>query len=103
MQVVGLPCNQFGGQEPHAEGELLGKLSERGYEPNFPLLKKADMNGPNAHPLVKWTKQACFGSMKATSWNFEKFLYSKDGIPVAHYDNRVRPREIKRKLMSDEL
>ena len=41
-------------------------------EPNFPLLKKADMNGPNAHPLVKWTKQACFGKMTKTSWNFEK-------------------------------
>jgi glutathione peroxidase len=94
VQVVGLPCNQFGGQEPHSNEELLGKLKERGYVPNFPLLMKAEMNGKNAHKFVKWTKMVCFGEHKETSWNFEKFLFSKDGIPLAHFDRSTRPGEI---------
>jgi glutathione peroxidase len=101
--VVGLPCNQFGAQEPHSNAELLDKLAGRGYVPNFPLLQKADMNGADAHPLVKWTKKSCFGGLKKTAWNFEKFLFSEDGIPVAHYDRSVRPGDVKRRILADEL
>ncbi|MGW1094920.1 glutathione peroxidase [Streptomyces sp. NPDC002455] len=87
--VVGVPCNQFAGQEPGTAEEIRTFCSTT-YGVSFPLLEKTDVNGENRHPLyAELTKLEDFeGAAGDVQWNFEKFLISPDGEPVA----RIRPR-----------
>ncbi|MBL1290562.1 glutathione peroxidase [Streptomyces sp. NPDC057067] len=87
--VVGVPCNQFAGQEPGTAEEIRTFCSTT-YGVSFPLLEKTDVNGENRHPLyAELTKlEDAEGAAGDVQWNFEKFLISPDGEPVA----RIRPR-----------
>src|SRR5690606_22274888 len=90
--VIGVPCNQFGGQEPGTPEEITEFCTTR-YGVDFPLLEKVDVNGENAAPLYKEltsidAKPAGSGKI---SWNFEKFLVGKDGKVVARYSPRTKP------------
>ncbi|KHE92151.1 MAG: Hydroperoxy fatty acid reductase gpx1 [Candidatus Scalindua brodae] len=77
LVVLGMPCNQFGSQEPGTEAEIK-KFCELNYGVTFPLLKKADVRGPNQHPLYQYLLKES-SSSKDISWNFEKFLIGRDG------------------------
>ncbi|MFJ8924169.1 glutathione peroxidase [Streptomyces sp. LamerLS-316] len=87
--VLGVPCNQFAGQEPGTAEEIRTFCSTT-YGVSFPLLEKIDVNGENRHPLyAELTKlEDAEGAAGDVQWNFEKFLVSPDGEPVA----RIRPR-----------
>ncbi|MFC9244681.1 glutathione peroxidase [Streptomyces sp. NPDC057136] len=87
--VLGVPCNQFAGQEPGSAEEIQNFCSAT-YGVSFPLLEKLDVNGDGRHPLyTELTKLAdADGSAGDVQWNFEKFLISPAGEPVA----RIRPR-----------
>ena len=87
--VVGLPCNQFGGQEP-GTAEEIAEFCSATYGVTFPLLAKTDVNGPDRHPLyTELTKTPDAGGEAGDiQWNFEKFLIAPDGTVV----NRFRPR-----------
>lgn len=87
--MVGVPCNQFAGQEPGTAEEIRTFCSTT-YGVSFPLLEKTDVNGENRHPLyAELTKlEDSEGAAGDIQWNFEKFLISPDGEPVA----RIRPR-----------
>ncbi|MFF4248687.1 glutathione peroxidase [Streptomyces sp. NPDC001822] len=87
--VLGVPCNQFAGQEPGTAEEIQTFCSTT-YGVSFPLLEKVDVNGENRHPLyTELTKLAdSEGAAGDVQWNFEKFLISPAGEPVA----RIRPR-----------
>lgn len=87
--VLGVPCNQFAGQEPGSAEEIQSFCSAT-YGVSFPLLEKLDVNGDGRHPLyTELTKLAdADGSAGDVQWNFEKFLISPAGEPVA----RIRPR-----------
>ncbi|WP_328908816.1 glutathione peroxidase [Streptomyces sp. NBC_00234] len=87
--VLGVPCNQFAGQEPGSAEEIQSFCSAT-YGVSFPLLEKLDVNGDGRHPLyTELTKLAdADGSAGDVQWNFEKFLISATGEPVA----RIRPR-----------
>lgn len=87
--VLGVPCNQFGGQEPGSSEEIRTFCSTT-YGVSFPLLAKTDVNGPGRHPLyAELTRLAdADGEAGDIQWNFEKFLISPAGEPVA----RIRPR-----------
>ncbi|WP_406448037.1 glutathione peroxidase [Streptomyces sp. NBC_00876] len=87
--VLGVPCNQFGGQEPGSSEEIQTFCSTT-YGVSFPLLAKTDVNGAGRHPLyVELTRLADVdGEAGDIQWNFEKFLISPAGEPVA----RIRPR-----------
>ncbi|WP_328899048.1 MULTISPECIES: glutathione peroxidase [unclassified Streptomyces] len=89
LTVLGVPCNQFGGQEPGTAEEIETFCSTT-YGVSFPLLEKTEVNGANRHPLyVELTRLADAGGEAGdVQWNFEKFLISPAGEPVA----RVRPR-----------
>lgn len=89
LTVVGVPCNQFMGQEPGTAEEIQAFCSST-YGVTFPLLEKTDVNGDNRHPLyAELTKAAdADGNAGDIQWNFEKFLVSSDGQVV----NRFRPR-----------
>ncbi|MGC4950866.1 glutathione peroxidase [Streptomyces sp. DT224] len=87
--VLGVPCNQFGGQEPGTAEEIETFCSTT-YGVSFPLLEKTEVNGADRHPLyVELTRLAdAEGEAGDVQWNFEKFLISPAGEPVA----RIRPR-----------
>jgi glutathione peroxidase len=89
LTVIGVPCNQFMGQEPGTAEEIQTFCSTT-YGVTFPLLEKTEVNGAGRHPLyVELTKTPDRDGLAGdVQWNFEKFLLSPDGAVV----NRFRPR-----------
>lgn len=89
LTVVGVPCNQFMGQEPGSAEEIQTFCSTT-YGVTFPLLAKADVNGADRHPLYAELAQATDAAGEAgdIQWNFEKFLLT----PGGEVANRFRPR-----------
>ncbi|GGT91130.1 glutathione peroxidase [Streptomyces violascens] len=89
LTVLGVPCNQFGGQEP-GTAEEIGTFCSATYGVTFPLLEKTDVNGAGRHPLyAELTKTAdADGEAGDIQWNFEKFLLTPQGEVAA----RIRPR-----------
>ncbi len=92
--VVGVPCNQFGGQEPGASEEI-AEFCSATYGVTFPLTEKVDVNGPERHEIYT----ALVGTPDGTgrtgdiAWNFEKFLLGADGAIVARFDPSVEPED----------
>ena len=88
--VIGFPCNDFGGQEPGTEKEIL-EFCKATYDVSFPMMGKVHVKGPDQHPLY-----AALTGEKAkfpgdVTWNFGKILIGKDGKPVARFDPRTQP------------
>lgn len=79
--VIGFPCNQFGNQEPGTDEDIKNFCSTN-YSVTFPISKKVEVNGPNAHPIYKHCKETT--GVANIGWNFEKFLVSADGS-ITHY------------------
>jgi glutathione peroxidase len=92
LTVVGVPCNQFMGQEPGTAEEIQTFCSTT-YGVTFPLLAKTDVNGPDRHPLYAELTNAPDGSGEAgdVQWNFEKFLLAPDGQVVKRFRPRTAP------------
>ena len=93
--VLGFPCNQFAGQEPGSEAEILG-FCLREYDISFPLFSKIEVNGPNTHPLYRYLKGGAPGLAEgdAIEWNFAKFLVGRDGQVVNRYAPKFSPGDI---------
>jgi glutathione peroxidase len=89
LTVVGVPCNQFMGQEPGTAEEIQTFCSTT-YGVSFPLLAKTDVNGEDRHPLYAALTETvdADGAAGDIQWNFEKFLLAPGGAVV----NRFRPR-----------
>ena len=93
LRILAFPCNQFGGQEPGSEEEI--KEFVKGYGVEFDMFSKIDVNGPNAHPLYVFLKNAKHGTLTNNiKWNFTKFLCDKQGVPVKRYSPTVSPLDI---------
>ena len=75
--VVGIPTNQFGGQEPGTESEIKN-FCETNFNITFPMTSKYDVKGDNAHPIYIWAKDT-FGKSTIPKWNFHKILINKNG------------------------
>ena len=95
FEVLGFPCNQFGGQEPGESGDI-AQFCEKNYGVTFPMFEKVDVNGDAAHPLFKYLKDAAPGLLgtKDIKWNFTKFLVGRDGKVVDRYAPTTRPDAI---------
>jgi glutathione peroxidase len=95
FEVLGFPCNQFGGQEPGNAAEIASFCSLT-YDVTFPMFAKVDVNGANAHPLFKFLKSAKPGTLgfEAIKWNFTKFLIGRDGTPMERYSPMTKPEEL---------
>jgi glutathione peroxidase len=91
LTVIGVPCNQFMGQEP-GTAEQIRTFCSTDYGVTFPLLAKTDVNGPGRHPLYAELTNTPDDSGEAgdVQWNFEKFLLAPGGEVV----NRFRPRTV---------
>ena len=75
--VIGIPTNQFGGQEPGSEKEIKD-FCETNFNITFPMTSKYEVKGANAHPIYIWAKDT-FGKSTVPKWNFHKILINKDG------------------------
>ena len=75
--VLGIPSNQFGGQEPGSNDEIKD-FCETNFNITFPITDKVDVKGDNANELYKWAKDN-FGNSTVPKWNFHKILINKDG------------------------
>ncbi len=95
FEVLGFPCNQFGGQEPGNDDEI-AEFCKVNFGVTFPLMEKVDVNGPDASPLFDWMKSEKKGLMGSTSikWNFTKFLIDRDGNVVKRYGPQDTPSSI---------
>jgi glutathione peroxidase len=91
LTVIGVPCNQFMGQEP-GNAEEIQTFCSTNYGVTFPLLAKTDVNGADRHPLYAELTKAPDASGEAgdIQWNFEKFLLAPGGAVA----NRFRPRTV---------
>jgi len=92
FEVLGFPCNQFGGQEPGSNKEIQEYCSSK-YKVTFDMFDKIDVNGANASPFYKQltavdAKPKGAGNVK---WNFEKFLINKKGEVVARFPSSAAP------------
>ena len=92
FSVLGVPCNQFGEQEPGSAEEIQTFCSTT-YGVSFPMTEKLDVNGPERHPLYRTLTATAdeAGEAGDVQWNFEKFLVSADGRPVARFRPTVEP------------
>lgn len=94
FSVLGVPCNQFGGQEP-GTGADIAEFCTATYGVTFPLLAKADVNGPGQLPLYAELNEYpdADGIAGDVGWNFEKFLISPAGLPVGRFRSRITPAD----------
>jgi glutathione peroxidase len=90
--VIGIPCNQFGGQEPGTSEEI-AEFCSATYGVTFPMTEKIEVNGDGRHPLYDELVQVADESGKAgdITWNFEKFLIDEQGKVVARFAPTVVP------------
>ncbi len=97
LEILGFPCNQFGKQEPGNE-EQITEFCELNFGVTFPLFKKIDVNGPDAHPLYKFLKNEAPGLLgsEAIKWNFTKFLVNQNGKVVKRFAPTDTPEKIEK-------
>jgi glutathione peroxidase len=95
LMVLGFPCNQFGGQEPGANTQI-AQFCELNFGVTFPLFRKVDVNGPQAHPLFVALKQHAPGVLGSQNikWNFTKFLVNGSGEQVKRFAPLTRPDKL---------
>ncbi|MCR4509955.1 glutathione peroxidase [Pseudomonas sp. 32.2.56] len=95
LVVLGFPCNQFGKQEPGDEGTI-SEFCELNFGVSFPLFKKVDVNGSDAHPLFVNLKKSAPGLLgsQGIKWNFTKFLVSADGKVIKRFAPTTKPEDL---------
>lgn len=89
LVVIGVPSNDFGSQEPKAEGEIK-KFCEGAFGVTFPLAAKQTVIGDAAHPFYKWAAAEA-GANGVPAWNFHKYLVGRDGRLVKSISTRSAP------------
>jgi glutathione peroxidase len=120
LEILGFPCNQFGGQEPGTMAEIQEFCSVN-YDVTFPIFGKVDVNGADADPLFTYLRAAAPGDFGPNSgplydhikssrpeaigtdevkWNFTKFLVGRDGAVLRRYEPTVLPEQIREDLTS---
>ncbi|KAJ3032448.1 Glutathione peroxidase 2 [Rhizophlyctis rosea] len=99
LVILGVPCNQFGGQEP-GSAEEAASACQLNYGVNFPILEKVEVNGDHVHPLYVFLKDQKAGLLGMTriKWNFEKFLIDREGKVVDRYASITTPSQLESKI-----
>jgi len=96
LVVIGVPCNQFGKQEPGNNQEI-EDFCKVNYGVSFLISEKIDVKGANQHPLYTWLTSRELNNKKSSSvkWNFQKYLISPDGKLIDYYFSITRPMSSK--------
>jgi len=92
LLIIGVPSNDFGGQEPGGPAEI-NKTAHDEYGVSFPLAAKAEVRGPQAHPFYKWAAVERPGD--GPRWNFHKYLIGRDGRIAAVFSTQTEPTDPK--------
>ena len=87
--VIGVPSNQFGGQEPGSNEEIKN-FCETNFNITFPITDKVDVKGKNAHTIYKWAKEN-YGNSTVPKWNFHKILINKEGKIQDTFNSFITP------------
>jgi glutathione peroxidase len=100
LVVVGFPSNEFGGQDPGADGEIAA-FCQLNYGVSFPMMAKVKVNGSTAHPAWKWLKAQAPGLLgtEAVKWNFTKFLVGRDGQVRKRYAPNDTPESLEKDIL----
>ena len=101
LVVLGVPSNQFGGQEPGSNNEIKD-FCETNFNITFPMTTKIDVKGENAHPIYLWAKEN-YGSSAVPKWNFHKILINKQGKIEETYSSFTNPMSNKVIKKLDEI
>jgi glutathione peroxidase len=88
LMMVGIPSNDFGGQEPGGATEI-AETAQHQYGVTFPIAAKAVVKGPSAHPFYKWAAEA--RPKDVPRWNFHKYLIGRDGYIAEVFPESVEP------------
>ncbi|BBH66887.1 glutathione peroxidase [Actinoplanes sp. OR16] len=86
LVLVGVPCDQFAGQEP-GTAEEIDEFCRVNYGVTFPMTEKVEVNGPGRHPLYR----ELIGDGEDIQWNFEKFVVGPDGAVAARFEPGTQP------------
>ena len=98
--VLDFPCNQFAGQAPGTEEEIVS-FCQLKYDVSFPQFAKIKVNGPEADPLYKFLKEQKKGLLGgAIKWNFTKFLVDREGNIIKRYAPTTKPADIEKDIVS---
>jgi len=92
--MLGVPSNDFGGQEPGGAAEI-AETAQHQYAVTFPITAKAVVSGPSAHPFYKWAAEA--RPRDVPKWNFHKYLIGRDGYIVEVFPSAVEPTDTRTK------
>jgi glutathione peroxidase len=90
LMIIGVPSNDFGGQEPGNADEI-AKTASHDYGVTFPLGEKVNVKGPNAHPFYKWA--VVERPLDTPRWNFHKYLIGRSGHIAAVFPTAVEPSD----------
>lgn len=92
LVIIGFPCNQFGGQEPGSNKEIV-EFCQKNYGVTFPLADKVDVKGGTQSAIYQWlTQKAKNGVLDASiGWNFNKFILDENGKMLAYFPSNVKP------------
>jgi len=94
LKIIGFPCNQFGGQEPLTNEEMV-ETCKVNHGVTFELAKKTEVNGENANTLYNYLKsEQTIAGDNEIRWNFEKFLIDKNGKVIARFSPQTTPEEL---------
>lgn len=102
FEILGFPCNQFGGQEPGSDDQI-AEFCQLNYGVSFPIFGKTQVNGENAEPLWDYIKKEKPGLMglKRVKWNFEKFLVGRDGKVVERWASTKKPEDLEQDILKE--
>jgi glutathione peroxidase len=92
LEVVGLPCNDFGGQEPGSENEI-EQFCDINFKTTFPLTSKIQILGSNPHPLYEFLMKKELNGYRDSEvkWNFQKYLIDENGNLIKIFSTLVEP------------
>ncbi len=100
FEVLGFPCNQFGGQDP-GSNEQVGEYCQRNYGVSFPMFAKVDVKGPSAHVIFRYLTNNSKGILgNGIKWNFTKFLINKKGEVLNRYAPTTKPEDLEKDIES---
>ena len=99
LVILDFPCNQFAGQAPGTEEEIVS-FCQLKYNVSFPQFAKIKVNGDEADPLYKYLKEQKGGVLgKAIKWNFTKFLIDREGNVIERYAPTTKPEDIEKDIL----
>ncbi len=93
LVMLGVPCNDFGGQEPGSETEIQ-EFCTINFNIDFPMTRKAKVSGSDAHPFYRWARETV-GPLGVPRWNFHKFLIAPDGHIADWFSTVTKPEASK--------